>query len=81
MELVRRMMPALYYCAREGADLRIDATTRAVLASLATDLLMLTDAALDAMTPDDRDEAVVRDLERARQRLRTARELGGSNAG
>ena len=76
MELARRMLAPIYYASREANDQRLDPTTRAVLGSLAVDLLTLTDAALDAMTPEDRDEAVVRDLDRAHRRLRVARELG-----
>lgn len=75
-ELVRRMLPAVLYSAREAGDPRLDAATRAVLGALASDLVVMAEAALDALAPDDREEATVRDLERARRRLRTARQLG-----
>jgi hypothetical protein len=68
----RRAAPLIFYLARECRDPRLDPTARAVLGALGIDVLSLVEAALDAVTPDDRDEEATRDLARARERLRAA---------
>jgi hypothetical protein len=76
MELARRATPLIAYLAREAGDPRLDATVRAVLGALAADIHTIVTAGLGALSPEGADEAAVRELERARARLRTARQLG-----
>jgi hypothetical protein len=80
-ELMRRALPLMSYCGREATDTRLDPATRAILATLGADLFALVDAAVAAIGPDDPGEAVVRDLDRARRRLRVVRDTGVHDAG
>jgi hypothetical protein len=75
-EVVRRATPLVYYLARQGQDERRDATTRALLMALGEDVVARVDEVIAALCPEDAGDIVARDLDCARRRLRTARELG-----
>ncbi len=70
-QIVRRTLPLLMYCGHAARDERLDQPTRALMVTLGRDVLDRVDRTIAALIPDhERDVAVVRDIERARRRLR-----------